>query len=1770
MKKSFKKLTAAILALLMLMTTLMLSPVTAGAATTATPVQLESCKIAVWADPENVLTQSYINDFNNSTSKTSALGGVQPFQITGSGTAITDFRGSGNYYLFLPSNADCSALKLWVADGTTLSINNIAIQSGVPTNVFESLNAGGVSQEYTFKLNSSSYKVTVMKSGNVGTVYIDTASGSLENIWKSKENFETGTIMVVQPDGTVDYMGSLEKMSGRGNGTWNSDNNKNPYNIKLAKSTSLLGMGKAKKWCLLASTGSGNDNTFVKNQLAYDFADYIGIANQVHCKPVDLYANQQYLGSYQLAEKVEIKSNRVSVTDAYENLEIANGTTDPVTGAIVPADLTGTEILTRSASGSTLSTSKEIEKKTTQDFTNAADHTVGARRYSNLTDPGDYTGGYLYELEISNRWVTEGAGFCAYNRQGWVIKSADYASKNMVDYSYDLLYALGSAVYNNGTVINTSKTTNCSDLTTARVPTILNKSYHGAKSITNPAPSKYQGAKWSDLLDADSAVKYYWTQEFFKNMDSSTSSTYFYKDYDNADGTLSKLIAGPVWDMDNAMLYNDNASRWGASYTSTNNWYTKECRMYRWRCNDSDMGYSTDTKSPRNFYGALATNCPDFWEMAQLQWFSVISPAVDILLGKKTDETGTLKSIAEYVGTVEKSGQMDAARFAATYDSASITSGLTNWVSNRQTWINTQFSTISISDTLISTVPAQYYTGNEIKPEIVITYSSVNLGPTILKEGVDYTVSYTNNINVGTATAIITGINGFTGTTEVKFSIVANPLEQSTLTIESNAYTNILLSAALTDANGNDITDLASYQWYKNNTAISGANEKTYLTAPDDANSLITVKATGDGKSLTGSVESNACNVLSGNRPEGFSRTIASWDYDYTADMSTLVNSDTTGNTFTYAATGGESPDGAKLYGTVTADEPAQIKWSGKSDLYTNSSGTTASDRAPVMGTSKSEFISWGQYPYFETVVSTEGYENITFSAKLGGTNKGPKNWKLQYSLDGSTFTDIENAAYSITANKTMETAFNDISLPADCDNQSTVYIRMIVTQNLSIGGSTILNQMSGDAAVNNIKVCGASLSVVTSLYAPTITTTDNGVIFSDDTIAVTDNNGGADIYYTVNGGEPVKYSGAVNVFDNKTAKIGDTATINAYAAFNDVVSDTTSCEVTFGGVNINSFSYNTYSEDVTGGAVQSSGGVYGESGKMTAYTDGKAQYVPLWREDNGSFSIAPDDGAKWSENSGFTYTVSTAGFENIGFSCKAYTTNSGPKSITLQYSTDGINFYTVRENTALNANKMLEQVFLNAQLPAACDNQRILYIRLITSENLTFIGTALHNNESKGNLYVNDVIVSGEDNGAIKMPYTNKSTNYFGELGVIEYISPDGLPMRYVVKDSENNTVLGGTYPSTGIQLSTAAGFNKDVQEPYTILIEAVGDTEENEASIANSGTYYYKGETLVKFNYNSTTKLFENYVSADKLSVNNSSGTNTGKLSMYPNGKTATVLDYTGTYGVKASWNVSNPFVSNKTLNKVDGNGFWLIETSTAGYKDLTLNLEQISSNKGPRDWGIAYSTDGKNFTYLDNSNARAISNDAGTLNPVETYGNIPLDSVCDNQEKLYIKIFINGGESVDGTELDDPSIIKGNTGINGIEINGIGIPVNVEFNTTLLESIGAQNGSINVPNVDIYVNGELKATTDSNAVATVPLSRNTVSTIEFRGEGIAARTITLTADAATPAQNISLMAYDVNADGYVNAKDYAIINKNSQYSSYKEHFDKFINVKTDEFTY
>ncbi len=72
-----------------------------------------------------------------------------------------------------------------------------------------------------------------------------------------------------------------------------------------------------------------------------------------------------------------------------------------------------------------------------------------------------------------------------------------------------------------------------------------------------------------------------------------------------------------------------------------------------------------------------------------------------------------------------------------------------------------------ISDAVISDISDREYTGNAITPEISVVYNGITL-----KKGVDYTVSYSDNTDIGTAYVNIKGIGNFKGDAKISFEII--------------------------------------------------------------------------------------------------------------------------------------------------------------------------------------------------------------------------------------------------------------------------------------------------------------------------------------------------------------------------------------------------------------------------------------------------------------------------------------------------------------------------------------------------------------------------------------------------------------------------------------------------------------------------------------------------------------------------------------------------------------------------------------------------------------------------------------------------------------------------------------------------------------------------------------------------------------------------------------------------------------------------------------
>ncbi|MFQ9514440.1 MAG: leucine-rich repeat protein [Eubacterium sp.] len=115
------------------------------------------------------------------------------------------------------------------------------------------------------------------------------------------------------------------------------------------------------------------------------------------------------------------------------------------------------------------------------------------------------------------------------------------------------------------------------------------------------------------------------------------------------------------------------------------------------------------------------------------------------------------------------------------------------------------------------------YSGNAYKPDV-----TVKNGSTVLKNGTDYSVSYANNVNAGTATVTVTFKGNYTGSLKKTFTI--NKASLNTLNIYLGAVndyytgTQRKVSVYVKNSSGNNISNSNYSVAYKDNIKVGRAS----------------------------------------------------------------------------------------------------------------------------------------------------------------------------------------------------------------------------------------------------------------------------------------------------------------------------------------------------------------------------------------------------------------------------------------------------------------------------------------------------------------------------------------------------------------------------------------------------------------------------------------------------------------------------------------------------------------------------------------------------------------------------------------------------------------------------------------------------------------------------------------------------------------------------------------------------------------------------------
>ena len=156
----------------------------------------------------------------------------------------------------------------------------------------------------------------------------------------------------------------------------------------------------------------------------------------------------------------------------------------------------------------------------------------------------------------------------------------------------------------------------------------------------------------------------------------------------------------------------------------------------------------------------------------------------------------------------------------------------------------------------IADIPEQTATGEPIEPELTVTFKNTN-NKTIPVAASDYTAEYSNNVNAGTATVILssTGNNFKTELTQTKTFII-NGIEDYLSIKDGEAF---LSKLRVTNGNTFDVKThyqvvcpddipAANLTWESDDETVASVNNNGVITAEGYGNAKITLAYAGGGK----------------------------------------------------------------------------------------------------------------------------------------------------------------------------------------------------------------------------------------------------------------------------------------------------------------------------------------------------------------------------------------------------------------------------------------------------------------------------------------------------------------------------------------------------------------------------------------------------------------------------------------------------------------------------------------------------------------------------------------------------------------------------------------------------------------------------------------------------------------------------------------------------------------------------------------------------------
>ena len=230
----------------------------------------------------------------------------------------------------------------------------------------------------------------------------------------------------------------------------------------------------------------------------------------------------------------------------------------------------------------------------------------------------------------------------------------------------------------------------------------------------------------------------------------------------------------------------------------------------------------------------------------------------------------------------------------------------------------------ALTANMVQSIASQPYTGSTIEPTV-----TVKDGRKTLTAGTDYTVTYKDNTNVGTATATVTGTGNYTGSVETKFNITAKALTASMVQdIAAQTYTGSPIVPKLTVKDGETALSKDTDYTVKYQNNLNAGTATVTLTGKGNYAGSVEIKFNITAKALTASmVRDIAAQTYTGSPivPEltvKDGKTALSEDTDYTVKYQNNLNAGTA--TVTLTGKGNYSDSVSKTFTIKQKDVTAQ------------------------------------------------------------------------------------------------------------------------------------------------------------------------------------------------------------------------------------------------------------------------------------------------------------------------------------------------------------------------------------------------------------------------------------------------------------------------------------------------------------------------------------------------------------------------------------------------------------------------------------------------------------------------------------------------------------------------------------------------------------------------------------------------------------------------------------------------------------------------------